>query len=377
MCHTFNVLLLPIVCLVTASFANAAPNATHSGYFSKIYAFGDSFTDTGNTNSKSGPQFFRQVSNPPYGNTYFHHPTSRYSDGRLVVDFLANALSLPFLPPYLNRSADFSHGVNFAVAGSTAIDHDFFVKNNVTLNITPQSLGTQLIWFDKFLQGNGCREAKSPECIMAMKDALFWVGEIGVNDYAYTIASTVPSSTVQDLAVRKVITSLQALLQKGAKYIVVQGLPLAGCLPLTLFLTPANDRDSLGCSASGNQVIEAHNSVLQSKIQELRKQYPQAFISYADYASAHRTVMMDPASFGLKETLTTCCGSGGPPYNFQPYATCGSPSASVCKDPAKYVNWDGVHLTEAMYGAVSDLLLRRGYCRPSFDQLLQSKGRRF
>lgn len=168
---------------------------------------------------------------------------------------------------------------------------------------------------------------------------------------------------------------IQALLQKGAKYIVVQGLPLAGCLPLTLILNPLGDRDAFGCSTTANKVIQTHNSLLQSKLQELRKQYPRAFISYADYASAHQTVMMNPARFGLKETLMTCCGSGGPPYNFQLFATCGSQLASLCDDPTKYVNWDGVHLTEATYGAVAHLLLRRGYCRPSFDQLLQSKRR--
>lgn len=210
LCHTSFVLQLPIILLVLiSSFASTAPSTLHQGYFSKIYAFGDSFTDTGNTHSATGPQFFGQVSSPPYGATYFHRPTNRYSDGRLVVDFLANSLSLPFLPPYLNRTADFSQGVNFAVAGSTAIDYDFFVKNNVTFDITPQSLGTQQIWFNKFLKGRGCRAANSTACDAAMKDALFWVGEIGVNDYAYTLASTIPSSTVQALALRKINLFLQ------------------------------------------------------------------------------------------------------------------------------------------------------------------------
>ncbi|THF97579.1 hypothetical protein TEA_023606 [Camellia sinensis var. sinensis] len=61
----------------------------HAGPLKKMYAFGDSHTDTGNTGSISGPSGFSYVSNLPYGRTYFHHSTNRYSDGRLVIDFVA------------------------------------------------------------------------------------------------------------------------------------------------------------------------------------------------------------------------------------------------------------------------------------------------
>lgn len=43
----------------------------------------------------------------------------------------AEALGLPFVPPYLSgRSAeDFAGGANFAVAGATALSPDFFWEN--------------------------------------------------------------------------------------------------------------------------------------------------------------------------------------------------------------------------------------------------------
>ncbi|XP_072971341.1 GDSL esterase/lipase At3g48460 [Typha angustifolia] len=372
--NTITTTFLLLILLQTPLVSSSSPaNFTHKRNFSKIYAFGDSFTDTGNTHSTTGPQSFGYVSSPPYGSTFFHRSTNRYSDGRLVVDFLATTLSLPFLPPFLARSADFSHGVNFAVAGSTAIEHDFFVKNNMTFDITPQSLMTQLSWFERHLEERECRGRKRPECKAAVGDALFWVGEIGVNDYAYSVSSSVPPNRIRDLAVKNVAIFLEALLNKGAKYIVVEGLPPTGCLPLALILSSQDERDDIGCAASVNNQVYSHNMILQNRLQELRRRHPDAIISYADYYSAYYTVLKNPSMFGFKETFKTCCGSGGGALNFDLFATCGSPNVpKACSDPAKFVNWDGVHLTEAMYKVVADKFFNRGYCKPAFDVLLRS-----
>ena len=188
--------------IISSPTSNANPR-TNPIPFKKIYAFGDSFTDTGNTRPATGPSGFNHASSPPYGMTFFHHPTNRFSDGRLVIDFVAQSLSLPYLPPYRYLKGNSPNGVNFAVAGSTAIEHEFFVKNNLTLNITPQSIQTQLHWFKKYLQKSvGCK-AQDQICRAAdLGDALVWVGEIGVNDYAYTIGSTVSADTIRKLGIR-------------------------------------------------------------------------------------------------------------------------------------------------------------------------------
>ncbi|KAI3499520.1 hypothetical protein L1887_35321 [Cichorium endivia] len=359
-----------IILLLTTSSANPTQRP-----FKKIYAFGDSYTDTGNTASASGPTAFTYVSNLPYGRTFFHHPTNRYSDGRLVIDFLAESLSLPYLPPYRNRKADTSFGVNYAVAGSTAIPHEFFVKNNLTLNIQPQSLQTELAWFNKDLEGQKCKSAKSTpkECKAVFDDALIWVGEIGANDYAYTVGSSVQSKTIQDLSIRSVNGFLETLLSKGAKYMVVQGLPTTGCLTLSMSLAPESDRDDMGCVGSLNKQSYDHNTILQTKIQDLRKKYPKAVIIYADFWNAYRTVIKNAPKLGFKELYKVCCGSSGAPYDFDISVTCGSQSSSSCQEPSRYINWDGVHLTEAMYKVVFELLTKEGFTHPPFGSLLASK----
>ncbi|KAJ8752050.1 hypothetical protein K2173_001077 [Erythroxylum novogranatense] len=371
-----QVILIALIILSSSfSCAVTTKTSTKARPFKKIYAFGDSFTDTGNTRSVSGPSGFGHVSNPPYGITFFHHSTNRYSDGRLMIDFVAQSLSLPFLPPYRYLKGNGAYGVNFAVAGSTAINHAFFVKNNLTLNITPESIQTQLLWFNKFLERKGCRgpASSSPECKAAFDDALFWVGEIGVNDYAYTIGSTVPNETIQKLAISSLTGFLEAILKKGAKYVVVQGLPTSGCLPLALTLTPEDDRDNLGCVKSVNNQTHIHNTIYQAKLQALRRQFPEALITYVDYWTAYHTVMENPGRYGFKEPLKACCGSGGPPYNFDVLATCGTPSASACKNPSQYINWDGVHLTEAMYKVLVNMFVNGTFSHPPFNELLDRK----
>ncbi|MCL7028970.1 hypothetical protein MKW94_005563 [Papaver nudicaule] len=344
--------------------------------FSKIYAFGNSYTDTGNTKSgPDGPVGFNHVSSLPYGMTFFHKPTNRYSDGRLVIDFITEHLSLPYLPPYVNRDkADTSHGINFAVAGSTATDQSFFVKQNVTFYVPNASINVQLGWFKLFLESHGCHRQvinnkviMSKECSGLMDNALFWVGEIGANDYAYTIGSSVAKETIQNLAVSRVTGVLTELLEMGAKHVVVEGLPPTGCLPLALTLAPTDDRDDMACVASANKQSYIHNTQLQANLQYLKKQYPQSMISYADYFAAYRTVVMNTNKYGFKEPFKCCCGPSGEPYNFEFFVPCGSPSASkACKHPSQHINWDGVHLTEGMYKVVSEMFIHGGYMHPPF-----------
>ncbi|XP_051148154.1 GDSL esterase/lipase At3g48460 [Andrographis paniculata] len=344
--------------------------------FDKIYAFGDSYTDTGNTKTSTGPTAFNYVSNPPYGITFFHRPTNRYSDGRIVIDFVAEALSLPLLPPYRDATADRSHGISFAVGGATAIRHGFFLKNNVTFNLVPQSLQTQLVWFNKILASHGCIDLRRTpkECGGIFGNSLIWLGEIGANDYTSTLGSSIPKSTIQNIAVRSSAGFIQAIVDKGAKYIVVQGLPPTGCSPYSFSLAAPEDRDAAGCVASMNYQTYRHNAALQASLEALRRKNPAAMIVYADYYNAHLTVLKNAGRYGFKEPYRVCCGYGGGEYNFDVFNTCGSPAAATaCANPAEYINWDGAHFTEAAYRVMTTSFLNGSYCSPPFRYLLSRK----
>lgn len=205
---------MTLITLIFILLAFSPPSSSSTPPFKKIYAFGDSYTDTGNTKTSSGPTAFNFVSNPPYGVTFFHHPTNRYSDGRIVIDFVAEALSLAFLPPFRNPAADWSQGVNFAVGGGTAIRQGFFRKNNITFNIVPQSsLQAQLARFNKILESKGCIDLKTTpkECKAILDDALIWLGEIGSNDYTCTLGTSFSTKLIQSLAINSVTGFLQVL----------------------------------------------------------------------------------------------------------------------------------------------------------------------
>lgn len=165
----------------------------------------------------------------------------------------------------------------------------------------------------------------------------------------------------------------QTLLKKGVKNIVVQGLPPTGCLPLALALAAVDDRDDLGCVKSANNQSYTHTVVYQKTVEDLRKQFPDAVISYLDYWNAYAMVMKNPEKYGFKEPFMACCGSGGPPYNFDVFITCGSAEANACPNPSQYINWDGVHLTEAMYKVLSRMFLSGTFSHPPFVSFMGRK----
>lgn len=101
--------------------------------FEYIYQFGDSLADTGNRIRQVVVTSVFNVSSLPCGITYFHKPTCRFSNGLLVIDFVAKALDLPLLHPHLETNASFSNGVNFAVRGSTALNNSFFFPKEIFL----------------------------------------------------------------------------------------------------------------------------------------------------------------------------------------------------------------------------------------------------
>ena len=119
-----------------------------------LFIFGDSLFDPGN-NNYINTTFDFQANFLPYGETFFKYPTGRFSDGRLIPDFIgkestsnissldhkfidsdsdnfvtAQFAGLPIIPTYLQPgNHKFINGVNFASGGAGALveSHQGFV----------------------------------------------------------------------------------------------------------------------------------------------------------------------------------------------------------------------------------------------------------
>lgn len=135
-----------------------------------IFTFGDSIFDAGNNHYNKNCT--AQADFPPYGSSFFHRPTGRFTNGRTVADFICNKLpqlvikifkisssarnltfvsysfldpiiaaqfvGLPLQKPFmelqiqiLNGTSNFSNGINFASAGSGLL----FDTNKFMVNI--------------------------------------------------------------------------------------------------------------------------------------------------------------------------------------------------------------------------------------------------
>ncbi|KAK4421180.1 GDSL esterase/lipase [Sesamum alatum] len=347
-----NVFIVLIICCLGPVSGSPPPT------YDSIFSFGDSLADTGNL-LLSGALTFPFIAKLPYGQTFFHYPTGRCSDGRLVVDFIAEAYGLPYLPPYLAvaKGEKFEHGVNFAVAGATALDAKFFYDRKIgsQLLLTNGSLSVQLAWFSNLKSTLICPTKQ--DCARRFQKSLFLVGEIGGNDYNYPFFG---GGTIQQLK------ALVPLVVETIANATSGNLPI-GCnaVYLTLFRTPnkaAYDRN--GCLKAYNGFSKYHNSMLKLALENLRHKYPHANIIYADYYAAAKRFFHAPHHYGFTNgALVACCGGGGP-YNFNNSAICGSPGSKSCLDPATYANWDGIHLTEAAYRYIAMGLLNGSFTEP-------------
>ncbi|XP_058100723.1 GDSL esterase/lipase At1g28570-like isoform X2 [Magnolia sinica] len=341
-----------------------------SGCFTSIFSFGDSLTDTGNFLYIDNTS---NIGNFPYGETYFHHPTGRCSDGRVLVDFIAQAFGLPLLPPYLACSdgQDLRQGANFAVAGATAIDAAFFEERKIGGVVANISLGNQISWFKGLLPAlcdspSGCRKF--------LRGSLFLVGEIGINDYFY-LFSNGSSLEVIRTYVPQVVSSIgsavHTLIEHGAMTLVVPGgLPL-GCFASILTIAASSNKDDYnnetGCLKRWNELLQYHNDLLQIELDRMRDLHPHATIIYADYYNTVLRVYRSPLQFGFsKGALPTCCGVGGP-YNYDPLFLCGTHEARVCNEPWLYWNWDGKHPTEGGHRLIADAVIKGLYAFPPIN----------
>ncbi|XBI28010.1 hypothetical protein VPH35_052338 [Triticum aestivum] len=363
--------VLLAVAVVHARGAPAAPCVP------RVFSFGDSLADTGNFPFLYGNDSREPALRTPYGETFFRRATGRFSDGRLIVDFIADTMGLPFVRPYLSgRTAeDFASGANFAVGGAMALGPDFFRGRGVPMG-DRMHLGVEMKWFHDLL--DLLCPADRADCMGMMNQSLFLVGEIGGNDYNIPLLSRVPFEKIRTFTpsvVAKISSTVTELIGLGAKTLVVPGNLPIGCVPNYLMIFKSDKKEDYepetGCLRWMNEFSKYHNRLLIDELEKLRKLHPGMSIIYADYYGAAMEIYRSPEQFGIDHPSAACCGGGGP-YGVSMTARCGYGEYKVCDDPQKYGSWDGFHPSEAAYKGIAIGLLRGTYTQPSISTTISS-----
>ncbi|XP_072959926.1 GDSL esterase/lipase At5g45910-like isoform X1 [Typha angustifolia] len=344
--------------------------STSSQQYHAIFSFGDSLSDAGNLIVNGIPPTLT-TARSPYGMTFFGRPTGRCSDGRLIVDFLAQHFGLPLPPPSQARGSNFYRGANFAITGATALDSPFFKARGLLDRIwNTGSLDTQLQWFES-LKPSLCSTQQA--CKDYFGKSLFVVGEFGGNDYNAGLFSGRRMSEVRTY-VSQVISSISSgierLINHGAVDLVVPGVLPIGCFPLYLTLYNSSNKAEYnprtGCLRRFNLLSFYHNTLLRQELERLQSKHPWTRIMYGDYYTPTMQFVLTPRRYGFSGgILKACCGGEGQgSYNFNLKAKCGEEGVMACSNPSSYVSWDGIHLTEAAYNSIANGWLRGPYADP-------------
>ncbi|XP_055812276.1 GDSL esterase/lipase At5g03610-like isoform X1 [Solanum dulcamara] len=301
----------------------------------KLFVFGDSYADTGN-NRKSVANSWKQ----PYGVTFPGKPAGRFSDGRVLTDYLARFLGVKSPVPYRwmkYATKRLRYGINFAYGG-TGVFNTRVPEPNMT---------TQIDFFQKLMAESVYTKAD------IVQSSLFLLSLAG-NDYGAYLSK---GGTVQDIpafitsVVNQLVVNMKRVNKLGAKKIAVTSLEPLGCLPQTTILNSFQQ-----CNATENIAVDLHNSLLQQAVAKLNNETMGSTFVILDLFSSFNSVLeskgVPAGSMRFETPLKPCCMGISNKYSCGSMNEKGEKMYTVCNDPKSAFFWDTVHPTEAGWHAV-------------------------
>ncbi|KAF6152786.1 hypothetical protein GIB67_004615 [Kingdonia uniflora] len=338
--------------------------------FPAIFNFGDSNSDTGGFSAAF------EAPLPPYGETYFGKPAGRFSDGRLIIDFIAETFGLPYLSAYLDSvGSNFTTGANLATGGST-------IRPQPSLPLGRFSPFYLNIQYSQFLQ------LKSRSLLFSKKGGFFktllpkedyfdralYTFDIGQNDLTAAFLDKKSTSEIKasipDM-LSNFSANVKALYDQGGRSFWIHNTGPIGCLPGIFMNLAVTQLDNAGCAANFNDVAQYFNWKLKDIVVQLRKDLTLAMIIYVDIYTVKYTLISNANKYGFEYPFVVCCGYGGK-YNYSGLADCGATInvngtkvvVGSCEKPSTRVNWDGIHYTEAANKWVYDQIVDGKFSDP-------------
>ncbi|XP_071731968.1 GDSL lipase-like [Rutidosis leptorrhynchoides] len=327
-----------ILCL-SISKSCSTPSQGHFVEHVALFVFGDSLFDPGNNNYINTTTDF-QANHWPYGQSYFNPPSGRFSDGRLIPDFIAEYAGLPFIPAYLEpANNEFTHGANFASGGAGALveTHAGFVVD----------LQTQLRYFGE-LENYYRLNLGDAKARQLLSNAVYLLS-CGGNDYQY-FGKPYTKEQYVDMVIGNMTNVVKGIYEKGGRKFGFVTAPLIGCWPAIRIQQPGHT-----CNEEINDVARLHNQALARQLQNLEKQLEGFVYSKFDISTSINDRMKNPSKYGFKEGELACCGSGP----FRGIYSCGGMRGrkeyQVCDNATEHLFFDSFHPNELASRQFADL----------------------
>ncbi|KAH7853205.1 hypothetical protein Vadar_034781 [Vaccinium darrowii] len=283
--------------------------ASTSCGFQAVYNFGDSNSDTGGVSVALG------AVPPPNGITFFGKPSGRVCDGRLIIDFIAENLGLPYLSAYLDSiGTSFRHGANFAVSGSSIRPGGY----------SPIHLDLQIGQFSQFksrttaLYNQVGSNGKSTTCTSSIPrpedfPKALYSFDIGQNDLSFGFQNSPEEqvrASIPDI-LDQFSKAVQKLYDEGARVFWVHNTGPLGCLPYSVIndQSKPGNLDANGCVKPFNEVAMEFNRQLKYRVSQLKAQLLHSTFTYVDVYSAKYSLISNAKSLGFEDPMQFCCGS--------------------------------------------------------------------
>ncbi|XP_057437307.1 GDSL esterase/lipase At5g14450-like [Lotus japonicus] len=352
-------LFLPFTIVIVA----AGVSFTEGSQYPAIFNFGDSNSDTGAISAAF------TIVHPPNGQNFLGALSGRYSDGRLIIDFITEELKLPYLDAYLNSvGANYRHGANFATGGSSILKGGY----------SPFHLAYQISQFIQFklrtqILFNGT-EQHFRSSIPRPEDfsRALYMFDIGQNDLSYGFQYSSEEQLRASLPniLSQFSQAVEQLYSEGARVFWIHNTGPIGCLPLNFLAYGKSKKgnvDANGCVISQNGIAHEFNLQLKNQVLQLRKKLPLAKLIYVDVYKAKYELVSNARKLGFVNPLEFCCGNYLGGYKIscgQNTTESGTVSDKTCKNPSEFLSWDGVHYSEEANLLIAKQILSGAFSDP-------------
>ncbi|KAL1822533.1 hypothetical protein ACET3Z_009311 [Daucus carota] len=315
------------------------PISKHDPRPKKLFVFGDSYADTGNIPRSQSPSWKQ-----PYGVTFPGRPSGRFSDGRILTDYIAKFLGIQSPTPYQWRKLArqrLHNGMNFAYGGTGVFDTDVQLPN----------MTNQIDLLQKLML---------PDSLYSKTDLQSSLVLVTLCGNDYSDLSTTGGSIPDIMAyITRVVNQLELNLKRietlGARKIVVTGLQPLGCLP-----RETEESSYKQCNETENTLAVFHNFLLQQAVAKLNNESKSSkpVFTVLDLYASFNKVLQNKGGVMFRTPLKPCC------MGIRGDSRCGSVNDkgvklyNVCRNPESAFFWDTSHPTQAGWSVVFSSYLK-------------------